>query len=315
MILVTGSAGQIGTELVVELRNRHGPENILAGKHRTPLPDEIASSGPSQIVDVSDPEQLKSTLLNYGITKIFHLSSILSALAESDIQRAHQVNINGVFNVLNAALETNVEQVIIPSSIAAFGTDTPRELTPNDTIQRPSTVYGISKVFTELMGNYFYSRFGLDVRGLRLPGVISWKTEPTAGTTDYAVAIFYGAIADDKYECYLRPDTALPMMYMPDAIKSLLDLSDAKITNLVHHSDFNVHAMTFTPSELAKAIKKINPKFHITYNIDPLRQSIADSWPASLDDSAARKEWGWKPDFDMDSLVNDMYQNLENKLI
>ena len=156
MILVTGSAGQIGTELVVELRNRHGPENILAGKHRTPLPDEIASSGPSQIVDVSDPEQLKSTLLNYGITKIFHLSSILSALAESDIQRAHQVNINGVFNVLNAALESNVEQVIIPSSIAAFGTDTPRELTPNDTIQRPSTVYGISKVFTELMGNYFY---------------------------------------------------------------------------------------------------------------------------------------------------------------
>ena len=315
MILVTGSAGQIGTELVVELRNRHGPENILAGKHRTPLPDEIASSGPSQIVDVSDPEQLKSTLINNGITKIFHLSSILSALAESDIQRAHQVNINGVFNVLNAALETNVEQVIIPSSIAAFGTDTPRELTPNDTIQRPSTVYGISKVFTELMGNYFYSRFGLDVRGLRLPGVISWKTEPTAGTTDYAVAIFYGAIAGDKYECYLRPDTALPMMYMPDAIKSLLDLSDAKITNLVHHSDFNVPAMTFTPSELAKAIKKINPKFHITYNIDPLRQSIADSWPASLDDSAARKEWGWKPDFDMDSLVNDMYQNLENKLI
>ncbi len=315
MILVTGSAGQIGTELVVELRNRHGPEKILAGKHRTPLPDEIASSGPSQIVDVSAPEQLKSTLLTYGITKIFHLSSILSALAESDIQRAHQVNINGVFNVLNAALETNVEQVIIPSSIAAFGTDTPRELTPNDTIQRPSTVYGISKVFTELMGNYFYSRFGLDVRGLRLPGVISWKTEPTPGTTDYAVAIFYGAIAGDKYECYLRPDTALPMMYMPDAIKSLLDLSDAKITNLVHHSDFNVHAMTFTPSELAKAIKKINPKFHITYNIDPLRQSIADSWPASLDDSAARKEWGWKPDFDMASLVNDMYQNLENKLI
>jgi len=315
MILVTGSAGQIGTELVAELRSRHGPENILAGKHRTPLPDEIASSGPSEIVDVSNPEQLKRTLLNYGITKIFHLSSILSALAESDIQRAHEVNINGVFNVLNAALESNIEQVIIPSSIAAFGTDTPRKSTPNDTIQRPSTVYGISKVFTELMGNYFFTRFGLDVRGLRLPGVISWKTEPTAGTTDYAVAMFYEAIASDKYECYLRPDTPLPMMYMPDAIKSLLDLSDAKISNLVHHSDFNVHAMSFTPSELAKAIKKINPKFRITYNIDPLRQSIADSWPASLDDSAARKEWGWKPDFDMDSLVNDMYQNLENKLI
>ena len=314
MILVTGSAGQIGTELVAELRHRYGPENVLAGRHKTPLPDEIASSGPSEIVDVAEPDQLKSTLLTRGITKIFHLSSILSALAESDIQKAHQVNINGVFNVLNTALETNVKQVIIPSSIAAFGTDTPRELTPNDTIQRPSTVYGISKVFTELTGNYFHARFGLDVRGVRLPGVISWKTEPTAGTTDYAVAMFYGAIKDNKYECYLRPDTLLPMMYMPDAIKSLLDLSDANITYLAHHSDFNVQAMSFTPSELAEAIKKINPKFHITYNIDPLRQSIADSWPASLDDSPARKEWGWKPEFDMDSLVKDMYESLEDKL-
>jgi nucleoside-diphosphate-sugar epimerase len=314
MILVTGSAGQIGTELVTELRNRHGSENVLAGRHKTPLPEEIASSGPSAIVNVTEPEQLKSTLLTHGVTQIFHLSSILSVLAESDIQTAHQVNINGVFSILNTAFETNVEQVIIPSSIAAFGVDTPRTLTPNDTIQRPSTVYGISKVFTELIGNYFYSRFGLDVRGLRLPGVISWKTEPTAGTTDYAVAMFYGAIKDNKYECYLRPDTLLPMMYMPDAIKSLLDLSDASITDLTHHSDFNVNAMSFTPSELAEAIKKINPKFQITYNIDPLRQSIADSWPSSLDDSAAREEWKWKPDFDMATLVNDMYENLEDKL-
>jgi len=314
MILVTGSAGQIGTELVVELRHRYGPENVIAGRHKTPLPEEIASSGPSEVVNVTEPDQLKSTLLTQGVTQIFHLSSILSALAESNIQTAHQVNINGVFNILNAALEANVEQIIIPSSIAAFGADTPRKLTPNDTIQRPSTVYGISKVFTELIGNYFCSRFGLDVRGLRLPGVISWKTEPTAGTTDYAVAMFYGAIKDNKYECYLRPNTLLPMMYMPDAIKSLLDLSDANITDLAHHSDFNVHAMSFTPSELAEAIKKINPKFQITYNIDPLRQSIADSWPASLDDSAARKEWKWKPDFDMATLVNDMYENLEDKL-
>ena len=314
MILVTGAAGQIGTELVSELRQRHGPQNVLAGRHKTPLPEEIASSGPSEIVDVTNLDQLKAIVQNHNVTRIFHLSSILSALAESNIHAAHQVNINGVFNILTVALEANVEQVIIPSSIAAFGADTPRESTPNDTIQRPSTTYGISKVFTELMGNYFYTRFKLDVRGLRLPGVLSWKTEPTAGTTDYAVAMFYGAIAHNKYECYLGPDTILPMMYMPDAIKSLLALSTASINTLSHHSDFNVHAMSFTPSELASAIKKINPQFSITYNVDPLRQSIADSWPSSLDDSAARKEWGWQPDFDMAALVNDMYSNLEDKL-
>ena len=211
-------------------------------------------------------------------------------------------------------MDNGVEQVIIPSSIAAFGPDTPRDNTPNDTVQRPSTIYGISKVFGELLGEYYQGRFGLDVRGARLPGVISWKTEPTAGTTDYAVAMFYGAIRNDRYECYLKPDTRLPMMYMPDAIKSLIDLSEAKPFSLIHHCDFNVNSLSFTPSELANSIKRINSSFQVTYKVDPVRQAIADSWPSSLDDTVARREWGWSPDFDMESLVEDMYSNLVTKL-
>ncbi len=314
MILVTGAAGQIGSELVGELRTRFGSKNVIAGKHRTPLPKAMELAGPSASVDVTNRQELDTTIKNYGIKTVFHMSSILSALAEQNLETAHEVNINGVFNLLQVCLENDVDQLIIPSSIAAFGPDTPRVNTPNDTIQNPNTVYGISKVFTELMGNYYQQKFDLDVRGIRLPGVISWETEPTAGTTDYAVAMFYGAIQSNRYECYLKPDTRLPMMYMPDAIKAILDISKADYSTLSHHCDFNVHAMSFTPSELAISIKEINPSFQISYNIDPLRQSIADSWPDSLDDKAARMEWGWEPEFDMNSLVNDMYMNLESKL-
>ena len=314
MILVTGAAGQIGSELVGELRARFGSENVVAGKHRTPLSEAMELAGPSVLVDVTNRQELDTTIKNYGIKTVFHMSSILSALAEQNVETAHEVNINGVFNLFQVSLENDVEQLIIPSSIAAFGPDTPKTNTPNDTIQKPNTVYGISKVFTELMGNYYQQKFDLDVRGIRLPGVISWETEPTAGTTDYAVAMFYGAIRSNQYECYLKPDTRLPMMYMPDAIKAILDISKADYLSLNHHSDFNVHAMSFTPAELANCIKDINPSFQISYKIDPLRQSIADSWPDSLDDNAARMEWGWKPAFDMRSLVNDMYRNLESKL-
>ena len=188
-------------------------------------------------------------------------------------------------------------------------------MTPNDTIQKPNTIYGISKVYGELLGNYYVSKLGLDVRGLRLPGIISFKTEPTAGTTDYAIEMFHGAIKNNCYQCYLSPDTLLPMMYMPDAIKALINLSESAPENLKHHSDFNVHSMSFTPSELAEAIKELNPKFKITYNVDPKRQSIADSWPRSLDDSAARIEWGWEPEFSFKELVSDMYINLSEKLL
>ena len=314
MILVTGAAGQIGSELVGELRARFGSENVIAGKHRTPLPEAMELAGPSTSVDVTNRQELNTTIKNYGIKTVFHMSSILSALAEQNLEVAHEVNINGVFNLLQVSLENDVDQLIIPSSIAAFGPDTPRSNTPNDTIQKPNTAYGISKVFTELMGNYYQQKFDLDVRGIRLPGVISWETEPTAGTTDYAVAMFYGAIRSNRYECYLKPDTRLPMMYMPDAIKAILDISKADYISLTHHCDFNVHAMSFTPSELARCIKDINPSFQISYKIDPLRQTIADSWPDSLDDKAARMEWGWEPEFNMESLVNDMYRNLESKL-
>ena len=204
--------------------------------------------------------------------------------------------------------------MILPSSIAAFGDKTPRTKTPNDTIQNPDTVYGISKVFGELMGNYYHSKLGLDVRGIRLPGIISWKTEPTAGTTDYAVAMFYEAIRKNSYECYLAPDTALPMMYMPDAINALIKLFQADSQVLIHHSDFNIHAMTFTPDDLAREIMKINPRFEISYKIDPVRQSMADSWPISLDDSKAREEWGWEPEYTIQNLAEDMYLNLTKKL-
>ena len=198
--------------------------------------------------------------------------------------------------------------------IAAFGAGTPLDNTPNDTIQRPSTLYGISKVFGELMGDYYFHKLGLDVRGVRLPGIISWKTEPTAGTTDYAVAIFYGAIRDQSYTCYLEPDTRLPMMYMPDAILSLVKLAEADVAGLKHHSDFNVNSMSFTPTELYEAINARVPEFTMSYEIDPMRQAIADSWPNSLDDSAAREEWGWQPEYDLDAMVDDMLENLRKKL-
>ena len=242
------------------------------------------------------------------------MSSILSATAETIRTTAHDVNINGTFNILECAYLNGLEKVILPSSIAAFGDKTPRTKTPNDTIQNPDTVYGISKVFGELMGNYYHSKLGLDVRGIRLPGIISWKTEPTAGTTDYAVAMFYEAIRKNSYECYLAPDTALPMMYMPDAINALIKLFQADSQVLIHHSDFNIHAMTFTPDDLAREIMKINPRFEISYKIDPVRQSMADSWPISLDDSKAREEWGWEPEYTIQDLAEDMYLNLTKKL-
>jgi nucleoside-diphosphate-sugar epimerase len=242
------------------------------------------------------------------------MSSILSALAESNRQIAYAVNINGTYNILEAAVSHNVGQVIIPSSIAAFGPDTPQENTPNETIQRPNTLYGISKVFGEHLGNYYHEKLGLDVRGLRLPGIISWKTEPTAGTTDYAVAIFYGAIREKKFTCYLGPHTRLPMMYMPDCIKSIIDLAQADGSGLKHHADFNVGAVSFTPSEIAEAVAARVEGFEMDYKIDPMRQAIADSWPDSLDDTAAREEWGWTPSYDLDSMSDDMLKNLKIKL-
>ncbi len=313
-ILVTGAAGQIGSELVPALRALHGGDNVVAAGHRTPLPDEVRDGGPSITLDVTSRDDFEAAIRDHDIGVIYHMASILSALAEANRQTAHAVNVNGLYNALEAAVSCGVAQVNIPSSIAAFGPDTPREHTPNDTLQRPNTLYGISKVLGELLGNYYFEKFGLDARGLRLPGIVSWKTEPTAGTTDYAVAIFYGALRERRYTCYLEPDTRLPMMYMPDCIKAIMDLARADLPALTHHADFNVSAMSFTPSELANAIRRRIPDFQMRYDIDPLRQGIADSWPDSLDDSAARDEWGWTPRYDLDMMVDDMLVNLSAKL-
>ena len=313
-ILVTGASGQIGSELVPALREKFGAQNVVAAGRATPLAPDVLASGPSTRIDVRQLEDLDRAIKEHGIDTIYHLGSILSARAEGERGLGHEVNIDGLFNVLEAAARNGLERVIIPSSIAAFGPGTPADNTPNETLQKPNTLYGISKVFGELMGDYYFDKVGLDVRGVRLPGIVSWKTEPTAGTTDYAVAIFYGAIRERRYTCYLRPGTYLPMMYMPDAILSLVQLAEADVAGLRHHADFNVNAMSFAPEELEATIRKHVPDFVMDYDIDPLRQSIADSWPNSLDDSAARREWGWSPKFDLEAMVDDMMVNLGRKL-
>ena len=312
-ILVTGAAGQIGSELVPALRQKFGKDNVVAAGHIERLPDELLD-GPNTLIDVTKYEDIENAIKEFRIDTVYHLASVLSALAETRRKLAYEVNFTGVNNVLEASLANGLEMVVIPSSIAAFGLDTPGENTPNDTLQKPNTVYGISKVFTELMGNYYSTKLGLKVRGVRLPGIISWKVEPTAGTTDYAVAIFYGAIRENSYECFLGPDTRLPMMYMPDAISALMGVAEADENLLEHHADFNVNAMSFTPNELALSIKKKLPEFEMTYRIDSLRQAIADSWPDKLDDSVASKEWGWSPKYNLDSMVDDMLCNLATKL-
>lgn len=309
-ILVTGASGQIGSELIPELRKLYGKENIVASVNKTKLTDEVQNAGPNTKIDVRDIDQINSAIIKYNIDTIYHLGSILSASAETNRKLAYEVNFNGLNNILESSLLNSVKKVMVVSSIAAFGPETPSDNTPNDTIQKPNTHYGISKVFTELLGNYFATKLNLDVRGVRLPGIISWKVEPTAGTTDYAVAIFFEAIRKKHYTCPLSANTKLPMMYMPDAISSLIMLAQAEKSRLKHFADFNVNSMSFTPADLAIAIKKRIPDFEINYKISPMLQSIADSWPDKLDDSVARKEWGWKPKYDLDSMVDDMIMNL-----
>ena len=313
-ILVTGASGQIGSELIPELRKLYGNERVIASVNKTSMTDEVQNSGPNTKIDVRNIDEIDSVIKKYKIDTIFHLGSILSASAEIDRKLAYEVNFNGLNNILECSVLNGVKKVMLVSSIAAFGPESPSDNTPNDTIQKPNTHYGISKVFTELLGNYFSTKLNLDVRGVRLPGIISWKVEPTAGTTDYAVAIFYEAIRKKHYTCPLSENTKLPMMYMPDAILSLIKLAQAEKSQLKHFADFNVNSMSFTPGDLAIAIKEKIPEFEINYKINSMLQSIADSWPDKLDDSVARKEWGWKPQYDLNSMVDDMIINLTNKL-
>jgi nucleoside-diphosphate-sugar epimerase len=287
-ILVTGAVGQIGSELTVELRQRYGAENVVATGHRTK---------PSAFVE------------KYDIDTIYHMAAVLSAVGEEKPHVAWNVNINGLYNVLEVARERELTRVFCPSSIAVFGPETPRDHTPQETVLRPTTMYGVSKVAGELLCDYYVKRFGVDVRGVRYPGIISSETLPGGGTTDYAVAIYYEAVANQRYTCFVRADTVLPMMYMPDCIKGTIDLMEADFGQLKHHADFNMASMSFSAGELAAEIKKHIPGFVCAYEPDS-RQTIADSWPRSIDDNAARKEWGWRPAYDLAAMTADMLEKL-----
>jgi nucleoside-diphosphate-sugar epimerase len=312
-ILVTGSVGQIGSELTMYLRDRYGADNVVAGGRKTKPSEELKNSGPFEIVDCTDIEAIRKVADKYDIDTIYHLAALLSAVAESNPQLAWSVNVNGLINVLEVAREHNCS-VFTPSSIGAFGHSTPLDNTPQDTIQRPGTMYGITKVSGELLCDYYYQKYGVDTRGVRYPGIISYVTPPGGGTTDYAVEIFYEAIKRKKYTCYIKEGTKLDMMYMPDALKAAVDLMEADAKNLKHRNAFNVSAMSFAPEEIAAEVKKIIPEFTMDYDVDPLRQGIAESWPNYMDDSAAREEWGWKPEYNLSEMSKDMVEKLRVKL-
>lgn len=312
-IIVTGAVGQIGSELTMFLREKYGGDNVVAAGHHTKPSEKLKNSGPFEFIAVEKYEDVKEVVAKYDIGTIYHLAAILSAVGEDKPQLCWDVNMNGLYNVLEVARE-NKCAVHIPSSIAAFGPNTPKDNTPQDTIQRANTMYGVTKVAGELLADYYFTRFGVDTRGVRYPGLISYETLPGGGTTDYAVEIFYEAIKNKSYTCFLKEDTKLDMMYMPDALKAAVDLTEADPSKLKHRNAFNVSAFSFTPEELGEKIKKYIPDFTLDYDIDPIRQTIADSWPNSMDDSAAREEWGWSPDYDLDAMVKDMIEKLTEKL-
>ncbi len=311
-ILVTGAVGQIGSELTLALRERFGAERVIAGVHRKPPAGALRDSGPWERVDVTDAENLAEVVARHGICTIYHMAALLSAVGEESPQVAWDVNVNGLYNVLELARQRGLRQVFCPSSIAVFGPDTPRDHTPQETVLRPTTMYGVTKVAGELLGGYYARRYGLDVRGVRYPGIISAETLPGGGTTDYAVAIFYEAVARGAYTCFVREDTVLPMMYMPDCIAATMDLMEADAAALHHHTDFNLAAMSFSAGELAAEIRKHLPGFVCQYVPDH-RQAIADSWPRSIDDSAARQEWGWQPRYDLARMTTEMLRLLTER--
>lgn len=313
-ILVTGATGQIGSELTQALRSRYGGDRVVAAGHRTAPTGKIAESGPYVSLEISDAASVEAVVKEYGVGVIYHLAAVLSATAEANPQRAWDVNMNGLYAVLEVA-RTHHCSVFFPSSIGAFGPSTPAENTPQDTIQRPNTMYGVTKVAGELLCDYYFRRFGVDTRGLRYPGLISHETMPGGGTTDYAVEIFYAAIREKRYECFLKEGTRLDMMYMPDAVRAAIELMEADLSRLKHRNAFNVTAMSFAPEDICAEIKRFIPDFSMTYRVDPVRQAIADSWPRHMDDSAAREEWGWKPMYDLPAMTRDMLEKLAKRLI
>ncbi|MBW2232317.1 MAG: L-threonine 3-dehydrogenase [Deltaproteobacteria bacterium] len=312
-ILVTGAGGQIGSELVPALRAHYGEDRVVASDVRLAAPGTTVASGPIEHLDCTHISEIEHAVRRHDVGTIFHLAALLSAVAEEKPRVAWEINMGGLYRVLEVA-RLHGCAVFFPSSIGAFGPSTPKRGTPQDTLQRPSTMYGITKVSSELLCNYYYQRFGIDTRGLRLPGLISHVAPPGGGTTDYAVEIFHRAVRDEPYTCFLRPDSCLDMMYMPDAIRAMVELMEADPEWLVHRNAFNITAMSFTPAQLTEEIRKHVPDLVVRYAVDPVRQAIADSWPDAIDDTAARDEWGWKPQYDLESMVQNMLDALRAKL-
>lgn len=313
-ILVIGSTGQIGSELTRRLREIYGNTHVVAGYIPGAEPKgELLEAGPAAVADVTDAQCLSDVVTKYEIDTIYNLAALLSVVAESRPRLAWKIGIDGLWNVLEVARTHNCA-VFTPSSIGSFGADTPHQMTPQDTIQRPRTIYGISKVTTELLSDYYHLKYGVDTRSVRFPGIISYLTLPGGGTTDYAVDIYYSAVRGEKFICPIGQGTLMDMMYMPDALKAAIQIMEADGSRFVHHNGFNVASMSFAPETIFEAIKRHKPDFEMEYQVDPLRQSIAESWPDRMDDSCARTEWDWKPDFDLEAMTVDMLAHLEQKI-
>ena len=313
-ILVIGSTGQIGSELTRELRKNYGNDHVVAGYIPGAEPKgELLESGPAEIADVTNGAGIAEVVKKYNIDTIYNLAALLSVVAESKPRLAWKIGIDGLWNILEVAREEKCA-VFTPSSIGSFGMSTPHDMTPQDTIQRPRTMYGVTKVTTELLSDYYFSKYGVDTRAVRYPGVISYVTPPGGGTTDYAVDIYYYAVRGEKFTCPIKQGTLMDMIYMPDALKASIMLMEADPTRLVHRNAFNIASMSFAPETVFAAIKKHKPDFEMTYDVDPLKQGIADSWPDMMDDSCARNEWDWKPTYDLERMTKDMLEKLAVKL-
>lgn len=306
--LIIGSSGQIGTDLALELRKQRGNENVICSDLKPSSNPELAD-GPFEVIDVMDKHRIEEIIKKYNVKEVYLLAALLSATAEKNPKLGWELNMEGLFNLLNIAKGGLIEKLFWPSSIAVFGPTTPRYNTPQQTVMEPTTVYGISKQAGERWCEYYFNKFGVDVRSIRYPGLISYKSAPGGGTTDYAVEIFHEAKKHKTYTCFLSENSGLPMMYMPDAIKATIQLMEAPKEKIKTRSSYNLSGMSFTPKEIAEAIKQHIPEFTIDYKPD-FRQAIADSWPASIDDSVAQKEWGWKADYNLNAMVEDMLKNV-----
>ena len=314
-ILVIGATGQIGSELTMELRKRYGGDHVVAGYIKGAEPKgELLESGPSALADVTNGQQITDVVNKYHIDSIYNLAALLSVVAEHKPLLAWHIGIDGLLNILEVAREHHCA-VFTPSSIGSFGPETPHVMTPQDTIQRPRTIYGVSKVTTELLSEYYFHKYGVDTRSVRFPGIISYVTPPGGGTTDYAVDIYYYAVRGEKFVCPIPQGTLMDMMYMPDALHAAIQLMEADPTRLIHHNGFNVAAMSFAPETIYAEIKKLRPQFEMTYEVDPLKADIADSWPDCMDDSCARNEWDWRPQYDLQSMTADMLDKLSKRLL